>query len=196
MPASLMSSSRSSSSISEYQSVTCVWVCCMLASDCSLGVCSTSFVVMVVSLVLLGSGFGASFAAADFLILISRVATEFVASLLGASVVGEYSVVCSYCLSVVLVFALMLMVTSISLDWPGSEVGPFSAGLMGLGSWSCTLYWFPCVAQRLAVSVPCLTCLFTSCADLLSCFPSGFPAGSRGAPGWGVVGVIGRLVVY
>ena len=191
VPASPMFSSCSSSSINEYQSVTCAWVCCMLASDCPLGVCSTSSAVMVDLLVLLGSGFGASFAAADFLILISRVATEFVASLLGASVVGEYSVVCSYWSSVVLVFVLMLMVTSISLDWPGSEVGPWFAGLMWLGFWSCILYWFPCVAQRLAVPVPCLTCLFTSCADSLSCFPSGVPAGSRGALGWGVVGVVG-----
>ena len=137
-----------------------------------------------------GSSLGMSGFSGGFLNVSGPFGSGFVALLLSPFAVGRCPVVCLYCFSVVLVFVLMLIVTSISLGWPGSVFGLSFAGFVGLNSWFCISSWFPCVAQRLAVPVPCLTCLSTSCDDLLSCPPLTSSVGSCGALCRGVVGVI------
>ena len=162
-------------------------------TSCSLEVLPVSTVSPVLGFILLGLLLGTVSVLVGLLTLISRVATGFVALLLGPF--GRCPVVCMHCF-VVLVFALMLIVTSISSGWLGSVFGPFFAGFVGTCSLSCVLIWLPCVAQRLAVSVPCFACLSISCVDLLSRSLLTSSVGSCGVLCRGIIGVLRRLVVY
>ena len=129
-------SSVSSSSISEYQSILCASVRCAFVTSCSLEVLPVSTVFPMLGFILLGLLLGTVPVLVGLLTLISRVATGFVALLLGSF--GRCPVVCMHCFAV-LVFALMLIVTSISLGWLGSVFGPFLAGFVGTCSMSRVL---------------------------------------------------------
>ena len=130
------SPSISSSSISEYQSILCASVRCAFVTSCSLEVLPVSTVFPVLGFILLGLLLGTVSVLVGLLTLISRVATGFVALLLGPF--GRCPVVCMHCF-VVPVFALMLIVTSISLGWLGSMFGPFFAGSVEMCSFSIVL---------------------------------------------------------